>query len=102
MCLHFRHSRSLILLITLGISLALAVHEFWELRILMKLFLFAFILTSVSVQAASPFLNTKERLRLHLWVYGLEETNLNENHPKKEVKKKPVLPEEIERALLKI
>ena len=68
----------------------------------MKLFLFALILTSVSVQAASPFLNTKERLRLHLWVYGLEDTNLNENHPKKEVKKKAVLPEEIERALQKI
>jgi len=68
----------------------------------MKLFLFALIFTSVSAQAASPFLNTKERLRLHLWVYGLEETNLNENHSKKEVKKKPVLPEEIERALRKI
>lgn len=68
----------------------------------MKLFLFALILTSISAQAASPFLNTKERLRLHLWVYGLEETKLNENYPKKEVKKKAVLPEEIERALQKI
>ncbi len=68
----------------------------------MKLLLFAFLLTTFSAQAASPFLNTKERLRLHLWVYGLEETNLNENSPKKDVRKKPALPEEIERAIRKI
>lgn len=67
----------------------------------MKLFLFAFLLTTVTAQAASPFLNTKERLRLHLWVYGLDEANLNEE-PKKVPPKKRALPEEIERALRKI
>lgn len=67
----------------------------------MKLFLFALLVTSFSAKAASPFLNTKERLRLHLWVYGLDETNMN-GPTKKELRKKPALPEEIERAIRKI
>ncbi len=45
---------------------------------------------------ASPLMNVKDRLRLHLWVQGLET---------KEVTKKQIprpLPEELERALRKI
>ncbi len=61
---------------------------------LMSLLMFFFSLTS----KASPMLSTKERLRLHLWVYGLEE----QATPKKKVLPPKSLPEEIERSLRKI
>ena len=45
-----------------------------------------------------PFLSIKERLRLHLWSYGLEEVG-----PIKTSSQKPkILPEEIERPLKKL
>ncbi len=61
----------------------------------MKLLFAALLMTSFTVKA-SPVMNMKERLRIHLWVNGLED---------KPVKKKvhnSVLPEELERPLRKI
>jgi len=61
----------------------------------MKFLFAALLLTSFAVKA-SPVMNMKERLRIHLWVNGLED---------KPVKKKVhnnVLPEELERPLRKI
>lgn len=61
----------------------------------MKFVFTALLLTSFSIQA-SPLISMKDRLRLHLWVNGLED---------KAVKKKSdhkLLPEEIERPLRKI
>lgn len=46
--------------------------------------------------SASPFMTVKDRLRLHLWTFGMEEK------PVKKVSPKKVLPEELERALRKI
>jgi hypothetical protein len=57
-------------------------------------FMFFFSLTA----QASPFISVKDRLRLHMWVYGLEQDSPSK--PLK-VKMKP-LPEEIARALKKI
>ena len=63
----------------------------------MKRFIFLFVLFTVSAHA-NPFMTVKERLRLHLWVEGMEE------RPVKKVKQaeRPQLPEELERALRKI
>lgn len=61
----------------------------------MKLIFAALLMTSFASQA-SPFLSMKERLRIHMWVNGLDD---------KPIKKKvstPRLPEEIERPLRKI
>lgn len=61
----------------------------------MKLIFAALLFTSFTVKA-SPIMNMKERLRIHLWVNGLED---------KPVKKKvqnQILPEELERPLRKI
>ncbi len=46
--------------------------------------------------SASPFMTVKDRLRLHLWTFGLEEK------PTKKVEVKKSLPEELERPLRKI
>lgn len=46
--------------------------------------------------SASPIMTVKERLRLHLWTFGLEEK------PVKKVQPRKILPEEIERPLRKI
>lgn len=67
----------------------------------MRFFLFALLMTSFTAQAASPFMSVKDRLRLHLWSFGLEEQQKIQVKKKVEVKP-PVLPEEIERALRKI
>jgi hypothetical protein len=54
-------------------------------------------LFSLPVQA-SPFMTVKDRLRVHMWVYGLEQ-----DRPSKAIKQKlRALPEELERALKKI
>ena len=61
----------------------------------MKIIFSLLLLTSFTAKA-SPIFNVKERLRIHLWTYGLEE---------KPMKARPVkerLPEEIERAIKKI
>lgn len=63
-------------------------------RILFGLLLFV----SFSAQATSPFMSVKERLRLSLWVEGVDEKPL----PKKTSNDKKPLPEELERALRKI
>lgn len=62
----------------------------------MKLIFSLLVFTSFAAQA-TPMMTMKERLRLHLWVYGIEE------RPVQKVKPTPVpLPEELERALKKI
>jgi hypothetical protein len=62
----------------------------------MKLIFSLLIFTSFAAQA-TPMMTTKERLRLHLWVYGIEERPVQ-----KEKAKSVPLPEELERALKKI
>jgi hypothetical protein len=64
----------------------------------MKLILATLLLTSFTAKA-SPLLSMKERLRSHLWVYGL-----SEDKPVKKRQPAPAktLPEEIERPLRKI
>lgn len=64
----------------------------------MKFALTLLTLISFSVHA-SPVMTMKERLRIHMWVYGI-----NDRQPVKEVKgqKGRRLPEEIERAIRKI
>ena len=64
----------------------------------MRFFLFALLLTSFTAHA-SPFMSMKERLRLHLWFFGIEEKPVVKK--KEEIKRRPLL-EEIERPLRKI
>ncbi|MFP5385823.1 MAG: hypothetical protein ACLGHN_07065 [Bacteriovoracia bacterium] len=66
----------------------------------MKLLSVLFLLATFSAQA-SPFMSVKERLRLHLWTFGLEDRPLVPAQQKKKVPQK-VLPEEIERPLRKM
>lgn len=63
----------------------------------MKFICSALVLISFSVQA-SPILSMKDRLRLHMWINGLE---LERPVKSEKLQKKP-LPEEIERALRKM
>lgn len=66
----------------------------------MKLILSLFVLFSFSA-TASPLVSVKERLRLHMWVYGLQE----DSPVKKQVTTKAPskeMPEELARALRKI
>lgn len=60
----------------------------------MKLLCSLFLFVTFSANA-SAVLSVKERLRLHLWTYGLEERPVAKKAPR-------VLPEELERALKKI
>ena len=60
----------------------------------MKFILPLFIVFSFAAKA-SPNMTIKERLRLHLWSYGMEDQVIKKSHKVK------VLPEEIERALKK-
>ena len=64
----------------------------------MKLLLCLLVLTSFGAQAATPFMTVKDRLRLDMWINGLEEKPVA--LPKKISQQKP-LPEELERALRK-
>lgn len=64
----------------------------------MKLICTLMLLTSFSASATSPMISVKERLRLHLWMNGIEEKPVQ----KVKAKQQPVLPEEIERPLRKI
>lgn len=64
----------------------------------MKLLLCLLVLTSFGAQAAMPFMTVKERLRLDMWINGLDEKPVTIN--KKTIQQKP-LPEELERALRK-
>ncbi len=64
----------------------------------MKLLFSLMLLTSFAASAYSPVLAVKERLRLHLWVNGMEEKPVQ----KVKVEKSIILPEEIERPLRKI
>lgn len=50
---------------------------------------------------ASPFMSVKERLRLHLWVFGLEEQQQPVNVKLKKKIEIKELPEELERPLRK-
>lgn len=59
--------------------------------------LFALTTTACWADAQNPLISVKERLRLSLWVEGLE----GEKRPLEASKKIP-LPEELERALRKI
>lgn len=61
----------------------------------MKILFLLALFTSFSV-SASPLFSVKDRLRLHLWTFGLEQKPVKVKAPKK------VLPEELERALKKI
>lgn len=63
----------------------------------MKLIAAALLLTSFAAHATSPMMNMKDRLRLHMWTFGLEEKPV-----KKKIKPAKMLPEEIERPLRKI
>jgi hypothetical protein len=60
----------------------------------MKFILPLFVVFSFAAKA-SPNMTVKERLRLHLWSYGMEDQAIKKSHKVK------VLPEEIERALKK-
>jgi hypothetical protein len=64
-------------------------------------FIFSLMLfASFAAQASSPsILSMKERLRMHLWMNGIEDRPVL---VKKEAKAAPILPEEIERPLRKI
>lgn len=62
----------------------------------MKLIFAALLFTSFTVKA-TPVMNMKERLRIHLWVNGLEDKPV-----KKKVQTQNHLPEELERSLRKI
>jgi hypothetical protein len=62
----------------------------------MKLIFSALLLISFTAHAADPMMSMKDRLRLHMWSFGLEETPVKQVKPQA----KP-LPEEIERALRK-
>lgn len=64
----------------------------------MKLLLCLLVFTSFGAQAATPFMTVKDRLRLDMWINGLEEKPALIN--KKTTPQKP-LPEELERALRK-
>lgn len=64
----------------------------------MRILFSLLLLVSFSAQATSPFMSVKERLRLSLWVEGVDEKPL----PKKNPNDKKQLPEELERALRKI
>lgn len=74
---------------------------FAKIRVMKKLFLILSLFLSVGAMASSselPFLSIKERLRLQMWSYGLED-----NLPKKaKLNKTKILPEEIERPLRKL
>jgi hypothetical protein len=62
----------------------------------MKLSICLLLLISFSAQAM-PLMPVKERLRLHMWTYGLDQNKVvNKTKPQK------ILPEELERALRKI
>jgi hypothetical protein len=61
----------------------------------MKIFSVLLLFLTFSA-SASPLMTVKDRLRLHLWTFGLEEKPVKQELPKK------VLPEELERALKKI
>jgi hypothetical protein len=63
----------------------------------MKFIFSLLVLVSFSAKA-SPVLNMKERLRFHMWVYGIEVKPLT----KDKMPEAKTLPEEIERALRKI
>lgn len=64
-------------------------------KIIFSLMLFA----SFAAQASSPsILSMKERLRIHLWMNGIEDRPV----VKEKAKSPVVLPEEIERPLRKI
>lgn len=61
----------------------------------MKIFFLILVATAFTAHA-NPLFSMKDRVRMHLWVNGMEE----KPQPKKAAKKP--LPEEIERALQKI
>jgi hypothetical protein len=61
-------------------------------------FLIAGILLISFTAKASPLMPVKERLRLHLWAYGIEEKPVKKQQQRPQV----ILPEEIERPLRKI
>lgn len=63
----------------------------------MKILFFAMLLTCFTSKADVQLISTKERLRLHMWVYGL-----NDSSEKKVVVPSKVLPEELSKALQKI
>lgn len=69
----------------------------------MKLVFSFLVLISFSAQAM-PHMTVKERLRLHLWVYGLDQDErvTEKKHQKSFQRQKRELPEELERALRKI
>lgn len=60
----------------------------------MKFILPIILLLSFTAKA-SPTMTVKERLRLHLWSYGMEDKVIKKSHKSK------ILPEEIERPLKK-
>jgi len=65
----------------------------------MKLIFSLMLFASFAAQASSPsILSMKERLRLHLWVNGIEDRPV----VKAKARTPMVLPEEIERPLRKI
>jgi hypothetical protein len=64
----------------------------------MKFILAAILLSSFTAKA-SPLMNTKESLRLHLWTYGLEGKTTKK---KVQFRNPEKLPEEIDRPLRKI
>lgn len=61
----------------------------------MKIVFLLALFTTFTAEA-SPLMTVKDRLRLHLWTFGLQEKPIKQVAPKK------TLPEELERALQKI
>lgn len=64
----------------------------------MKLIFSLMLFASFAAQASSPIISMKERLRMNLWVEGIQERPV----VKAKAKTPMVLPEEIERPLRKI
>jgi hypothetical protein len=68
----------------------------------MKLLLLTclFFTSTAALAQQHPFMSVKERLRILLWIEGLEDDRVEAVSP--EVPKRAELPEEIERALEKM
>ena len=67
----------------------------------MKLIFTVFLFASFAAQA-SPFMTVKDRLRLDLWINGLEEEAQQVKAQEKGQIQEKELPEELERALSKM
>lgn len=64
-------------------------------------YFFIFFLVSFAGESASPVISVKERLRLNMWFYGLEDNQVIKERDKTNAKRN-ILPDEIEHILKKM